>query len=338
MASTTMATVAPQTSLPQSPPASPFKNLRAAPCTQKKTAKLWDQYEKEAVENARRRETTHGAPTSQRYFASDIRNDHFKSPSLTIATSAKISFDFNFADAAISPPPLRTVAKCRSCRQPTMYASSDCERCNTTMTRSPPTGVITPPLSPSSRNFAWTDVPQRHRESTSDESSTSNSASSERTLLCPPPTLRVDLPVRQSSLHPPRSPDFNNAELDRGRKGSLTDPNEPFLRHQIAHQRAFARSPCSNPTSPTFPPASRPHTSHSYSPAYTFGHVNVHPMPLNTRHIGTSTAELSARPHTSATLSPASRPSIVQHNTSSAWDDWNSDDEEEQIRLVGWIG
>ncbi|KAF2823428.1 hypothetical protein CC86DRAFT_396210 [Ophiobolus disseminans] len=147
MASTTL-TFAPHQPSPLARTISPFKDPRTPPSTPGKTAKLWDEYERRAVENVMKREGGFSASQLQRSSASDIPRT-----SATLIASARSSFDFKFRSRATSSSPSHT-AICKTCKQPITYASGICKSCKKTVILSATSGESTPPLSPAARNFA----------------------------------------------------------------------------------------------------------------------------------------------------------------------------------------
>jgi hypothetical protein len=168
--------------------------------------------------------------------------------------------------------------------------------------------------------------------------------------FCPLPTQLFDPPIRLSSLRPPLGKE--PAQPARSRNVSLTDPNEPFLRIQIA-PTASSRS-ASIPSTPTYPPTTTtPSTTQSRSSTRPSSISNIiAPLSPVAVHIPTHpyARHNSATPSDMSTLIPCasitttSRPSVgstaysVNHTTS-AWDDWDSDEEGEKAGLVGyWRG
>ncbi|KAF1842336.1 uncharacterized protein K460DRAFT_370307 [Cucurbitaria berberidis CBS 394.84] len=331
-------TFAPHQSSPLARTMSPFKDARQPPpCTPAKTAKLWDEYEKRALENARERDSLTQVQYAQRSSGPDMAKG-YEPNSAPTTTTTRSSFDFKFRRVRAATPST-TVSICKTCKQPITYASGICERCMKKIILPAPTGETTPPLSPSSRNFASVDLEQLHKTSTLEDNNMPTSTSPKRMSFCPLPTQLVDPPIRLSSLRPPPIMQGTCVEPNRSRKASLTDPNEPFLRLQVAHQ-SYQPQSYSHPTTPTYsnipttPPSTRPSSL-----------ANIASIPTSTypydRKTSVTPSELSALyPYASnTTTSPPSlcRVSDAQQNTTSAWDDWDSDDEE-KVRLVGWIG
>lgn len=319
---------------------SPFKDPRTPPSTPGTTAQLWDEYEKRAVENARRRErSSHTTMSPQRSSASDVNRS-----SATVIASARSSFDFKFRSRATTSPST-TVAICKTCKQPIAYASGICEPCKKTIILSSASGEATPPLSPQARNFATADLQELHRILSKEQSKSPKVASSKRRSFCPMPTQTqmLDPPIRLSSLRPPPGQE-PVPEPTRTRKTSLTDPNEPFLRLQVAPTTYQPRTG-SHPTSPSYPPTTPPSRSQSrtsstrpsslnnttspFSPAV---HIPTHPY---TRHNSVTPSELSSLyPYTSRSASINTNSVGYQGHATSAWDDWDSD-EEDKAGLVG---
>ncbi|CAO2657435.1 Nn.00g035610.m01.CDS01 [Neocucurbitaria sp. VM-36] len=336
-------TFAPHQPSPLARTISPFKDPRPPPpCTPAKTAKLWDEYEKRALENARRRDGSTQVPYPQRTSTSDIaRGDESNSAPAT--TMSRTSFDFRFRRARAATPST-TVAICKTCKQPITYASGICERCMKKIILPAPTGETTPPLSPAARNFASTDLLQLHRNSSLEEMTMPTSTSPKQKSFCPLPIQLIDPPIRLSSLRPPplTQPDAS-LEPNRSRKTSLTDPNEPFLRLQIT-QQTYTPPSYSHPTTPTYsnlpttPPSTRPSSLANVASLPATTSTSTYPYDRKT---SVTPSEFSALyPYASTTTtSPPSlcRVSDAQQGPTSAWDDWDSDDEE-KVRLVGWIG
>jgi hypothetical protein len=316
----------------------PFKDPRTPPSTPGKTAELWDEYERRAVENARRRECSSQALSPPRSSASDLPRT-----SASVIASARSSFDFKFRSRATASFST-TVAICKTCKKPIPYASGICEPCKKTIILSPTSGEPAPPLTQSARNFASADLQELHRKLSQVESTNPKATSPKRKSFCPMPTQMLDPPIRLSSLRPPPGQEVH-IEPSRTRKTSLTDPNEPFLRLQIAPTTYMPRGAgVSHPTSPTYPPTTPPSTSHSrtstrpsslgntVSPLSPAVHIPTHAYP---RHNSATPSELSSLyPYTSRSASINTTGYGLQQATS-AWDDWDSDDDGEKAGLVG---
>ncbi|EAT91716.2 hypothetical protein SNOG_00221 [Parastagonospora nodorum SN15] len=173
-------TFAPHQPSPLSRTPSLFKDPRTPPTTPGKTAKIWDEYEKQAVENARRREGQSRGSQPQRASASDIPRS-----SATVIASARSSFDFKFK-SRLSASSSSTVAICKSCKQPITYASGICELCKKSVVLSP-SGEATPPLSPLSRKLP---------------SGITNISANDTTIHIAFPRLNSATPSELSSLYP----------------------------------------------------------------------------------------------------------------------------------------
>ncbi|KAF9699014.1 hypothetical protein EKO04_002896 [Ascochyta lentis] len=322
---------------PLSRKASPFKDPRPPPCTPAKTAKAWDEYEKQARQNARNRDRASQSSQPQRNSAlSDIGKG-----SRSSSSTARSSYDFKFRNVPIATS--TAVATCKSCKQSITYASGICESCKKTIVLPSPTGESTPPLSPAARNFASTDLHMLEKKTSLEEPSSRPPNSKRRGF---PPALELTKPpIRFDSLRPPpNSQDL--MEANRSRKASLTDPNEPFLRLQYAH--SYAPYTYSIPTTPTYAPTSPPSSipSRVSTRPSSFAQM-ASPLTQNaaipsyTRHNSATPSELSQLHHyTSVSMVPTSPPSLHRvsnalQNTTSAWDDWDSDGEE-KVRLVGY--
>lgn len=317
--------------------ASPFKDPRPAPCTPAKTARAWDEYEKQARQNAKRRDRASQASQPKRDSAASDAGKGSRSSSST----ARSSYDFKFRNVSIATS---AVATCKSCMQPITYSSGICERCKRTIILASPTGESTPPLTPSARNFASTDLHLLEKH-TSLEDSRSQSSNLPKRRGNLPNLQFTNPPIRLDSLRPPPEvKDF--VEPNRSRKASLTDPNEPFLRLQYAHQ--YAPNTYSIPSTPTYPPTSPPSTVPSRvstrpsSFAQMTSPLTQHAvLPSFVRQNSGTPSELSHLQHYApvpvGSTSPPSLHNVnsALQNTTSAWDDWDSDGEE-KVRLVGY--
>ncbi|KAF2735171.1 hypothetical protein EJ04DRAFT_221240 [Polyplosphaeria fusca] len=336
---------------------SSFKFPRVPPpCTPRNTAKLWDEYEKRALENAKRRNNSAPLPTphSSRFSGGpvlEVMKSYNPYPSSKTSTSspatgtARPQFDFDFQRPGTST----TVAICKTCKQAITSASGFCEKCKRTIIIPPP-GETTPPLSPLSREFGPFDIsePQdlpksrsRPRARTATSSSTSPKRRSKSSR--PPSHELMELPPRLSSLKTPSSPSVLDMashfpEPPTSRKGSLTDPYEPFLRHQIS------RKPVAN-APPTPPSTSHSQASFMRTRSNSLANVTTPPLyevsSLSSRHGSVASSEASNSYAygwgPTAPPSSASRASYGLQNTTSAWDEWDSD--EEKAGLVGyWRG
>jgi|SRR5690242_293123 len=318
--------------------ASPFKDPRPAPCTPAKTARAWDEYEKQARQNARRRDRASQASHPQRNSAasSDVGRG-----SRSSSSTARSSYDFKFRNVSI---PTSAVATCKSCKQPITYTSGICERCKKTIILPSTASESTLPLSLSARNFASTDLHLLEKHTSQEEAETQTSTLPERKGY--PPALQfTNPPIRLDSLRPPPNTQ-DLVEVSRSRKASLTDPNEPFLRLQYAHQ--YAPNSYSIPSTPTFPPTSPPSTipSRVSTRPSSFAQMTSPltqnaTMPSFVRQSSATPSEMSHLHHYVPIPLGASSPPALHHvnsalqNTTSAWDDWDSD-EEEKVRLVGY--
>ncbi|KAF2109261.1 hypothetical protein BDV96DRAFT_615927 [Lophiotrema nucula] len=342
-------TFAPHESSPLARATSPFKDPRTPPpCTPRKAANIWDEYERRALENAKRRDTTLAssplpAPHSSR-FSSGTVLDIIKrcDPQVSPRVPALIPSSSSAAGSPQLDMEFSTVAICKTCKQAITSASGICEKCKKTIVIPPP-GEATPPLSPSCRNFGTTDLPKLGKKSASGRSTPTSVSLKRRSKRSSSDNHNNDPPIRLSSLKPPPPIDtsFATSEPARSRKSSLSDPNEPFLRLQIARKpipvpRAF-------PSSPTTPPStSHSRTSrHSTRPS-SLANITTPPQCTkyanSSRHVSATPSELSTLyPYrTSSTATPPSvgSASYSLQNTTSAWDDWESD-EEEKAGLVG---
>ncbi|KAF1838723.1 hypothetical protein BDW02DRAFT_336128 [Decorospora gaudefroyi] len=338
MATSVSSLFTPHQSSPLARTTSPFKDPRPPPCTPARTAKLWDHYERRAIEKARRRDKAGQTPQHQRSSASDIGKERKSSDGATVRSS----FDFKFRRAHAATPST-TVATCKTCQQPITYNAGVCERCTRTIILTSPTGETTPPLSPSARNFGSTDLQQLHKNSSREDVTVPQSKSPKRKSFCPIPSQIMDPPIRLSSLRPP-PPQEPIQEPTRSRKTSLTDPNEPFLRLQITHQpHASPSRPTSHPTTPDYTPTTPPSATHSRSSTRPSSLANIALLPASAyaySRSNNSGTPSYASPSTVTTSPPSlCRVSYALQNTTSAWDDWDSDDDDaDKVGLVGWVG
>jgi hypothetical protein len=331
-----------QPSSPVTRTISPFKHPRPPPSMPGQTANVWNKYERRAVENVRRREGCLQSLQSQRCSASTI-------PRTSTATtaSAQPSFDFKFRGRQKASSSTASTF-CKTCQQLITYTSGICEPCKKTIIMSSSTGATAPQSKPSAQTIPSQPNQDPYTLSLREEVISPKATSPKRRHFCPLPTQLIDPPIRLSSLRPP--PTQNSVlELNRGRKTSLTDPNEPFLRLQIAQTRNSHSS--SHPTSPTYPPTTPPSTSRSRSStrpaslATTVAalspvavHIPTHPY---ARHNSVTPSELSTL-YPCASATTTSRPSVSStaygvNQTASVWDDWDSDEEEEKAGLVGYL-
>ncbi|ORY19885.1 hypothetical protein BCR34DRAFT_471435 [Clohesyomyces aquaticus] len=151
---TPSSTFAPHQPSPLARAISPCKDPRTPPCTPWNTAKLWDEYERRAVANAKRRDnrcsdTSYDSNSSSRIPAQRRNKSSVASP----------QFDFGFQTAIhparrLDPATSTTVAICKTCKRSIPSVSGICERCKKTIVLSANPGELTPPLAHSRRNFA----------------------------------------------------------------------------------------------------------------------------------------------------------------------------------------
>ncbi|KAF2192659.1 hypothetical protein K469DRAFT_746035 [Zopfia rhizophila CBS 207.26] len=354
-------TFAPHQSSPLARATFPLKDPKTPPCTPRNTARLWDEYEKRAIENAKRRETTFSStplrvPESQRFSSGTVLDiiksyDPYSSPRAPVSSpvssiAASPQFDFGFSNSSHQKSisdliSSTTVAICKTCKQSIPSASGICGKCKRTIVLDSKSGETTPPLNPSCRNFASTDLLKLHKESASG-TTTPTSSSPKRKSQRPTSNQLNELPIHLSSLDPlpPLNPPCST-ENPRSRNPSLTDPNEPFLRLQITRKPV----PRTHPSSPTTPPStSHSHTSSPHTRPSSLVNITTPPQDTDySRHVSATPSELSILyPYISgATTTPpgVSRANYNLQNTMSAWDDWDSDEEEEKVRLVDyWRG
>ncbi|KAL5388894.1 hypothetical protein PMIN03_003942 [Paraphaeosphaeria minitans] len=359
-------TFTPQHSSPLARTISPFKDPRTPPCTPGNTAQLWDEYERRAVEDAKRRETT---PRSARRQAQAshlssgtvynfIRSHDTHSSPRPSSTkkSPQLGFDFPTRQHPQLPTEPTTVAICKTCKGPIRSTLGICEGCKKTIVLSSPAGQATPPLTPTTPAFPASDL-LRSAKPTSPGTTSPTSTSPRRRAhrssasasASTPHTF--DPPIRLSSLRPPPTLQTTprsslDAALSRPRKASLPDAAD---RHHLTRKPI----PTPGPTSPMTPPS----TSHSR----TFSHPSPSPWatarPCSLANITTppTTAgayySASARhssvsgaaPSELASLPSTSPPSVCRasyslQNTMSAWEESDSEDEEKRGLVKYWRG
>ncbi|KAF2709480.1 hypothetical protein K504DRAFT_502207 [Pleomassaria siparia CBS 279.74] len=339
---------------------SPFRDLRTPSYTPRNTtAKLWDECEKRALEDERRRDITcRSSPQARhsQHFSSnavlDIVKGYDPQPTPRIPSTSPSptpQFEFGFSASFLSrikldAPFPSTVAICKTCKGSIMSTSGVCKKCKrTTIILTPTCGESTPPLSPSCRNFGSTDLPKLHKESASG-ATTPTSPSPKRKTHRPRSIQLVDPPVRLSSLRPLRTP---CSEALRPRKASLTDPNGPFTRLHVSRKPVVASGSPTRPPSPTTPPPTlQSHSSHARTRPSSLANITTPPQYASyPQHTSTSPSDLSTlSPYFSSssttTTSPRSvyRASCRLQNTTSAWDEWDSDEEEKAGLVKYWRG
>ncbi|KNG47369.1 hypothetical protein DDE82_000851 [Stemphylium lycopersici] len=331
-------TVAPP--LPTSPigrTASPFMNPRSPPCTPTKTAELWDEYEKLALEKERERDETAQSYRTQTASALEANRPREYRDSST----SRSSFDFRFRRAHATTLST-TVSVCKTCQHHIIYSSGICERCIKTIVFPSATGETTPPLSPAARNFGVADLPELRKTSPKEDVIMPTSTSPKRASYCPLPSHLVDTSSRVSSVHSSLDQEITSAPMHR-RKTSLTDPNEPFLRLHTAQQPYTARSPLN---SPPMTPTSPPWTTQSQCSTRRSSLANVTMLPKPSYpHARNDSGTLSEFDTIYQTVSTTTTPPASLHrfgyplqNQTSAWDDWDSDEEAEKAGISSWMG
>lgn len=298
-----------QHSSPLARTTSPFKHPRPAPCTPGNTAQIWDEYERRAVENARRRDTTWSTSrrqTQQSRYSSgtvlDIIKSYDSHPSPNVSyRRASPHFDFGFPthQDSQSIPDSTTVVTCKTCGKPITSTLGVCQTCTKTIVLSAPGPVPPPPPPPSSPSALFQD----------------ETAPTFKQPTSPPPSPSSPsfLPMRFSSLPPPPT-----LPPSRARKSSL--PHIQITRKPIP-------SLSSHP-SPTTPPS----TSHSTRPT-SLANITTPPY----RQVSATSSELFQAWPCGETASPSSVRASYQHQTVSAWEDSDSEDEEKGL-VKYWRG
>jgi hypothetical protein len=255
--------------------------------------------------------------------------------------SSRSSFDFRFRRAHAATPST-TVSVCKTCQHPIIYASGICERCIKTIVFPSAAGETTPPLSPAARNFGVTDLQELHRTSSKEDVIIPTSTSPKRASYCPLPSHLVDTSSRVSSVHSSLDQEVTSAPMRR-RKTSLTDPNEPFLRLHTAQLPYTLRSPLNSPPmTPTTPPWTT--QSQCSTRRSSLANVTMLPKPCYP-HARNDSGTLSEFGTIYQTVSTTTTPPASLHrfgyplqNQTSAWDDWDSDEEAEKAGISSWMG
>ncbi|EOA81432.1 uncharacterized protein SETTUDRAFT_35269 [Exserohilum turcica Et28A] len=296
---------------------SPFKSHRP-PGVPSRTAELWDEYEKQAIEKAKEREDA--VPKPQAHFAPHLETSQIREQ--RDGSTARSSFDFRFRRA---------------------HAAAAAAAASSTTNN---TGDTTPPLSPIVHSFTSKDLQELHRSPTREEAIIPTASSPRRTSFCRLPPHLTDHSNRSAAMQLP-------VPL-RVRTKSLVDPNEPALRLQITQQSFATLSHLNSP--PMTPTSSPPWASQSSSSSTTCSTrrssattSNLLPKPryLHTRNDSGTPSEFSAMYQTvsTATTPPASvhRFGYPLQNTMSAWDDWDSDEDDDDDAadrpgLTAWMG
>ncbi|KAH7126814.1 hypothetical protein B0J11DRAFT_567581 [Dendryphion nanum] len=333
--------------------------------TSENTAHHWDEYEKRAKDNAKKREMKissedHDSHAAQSVLNGNVLDDIIKSygpmsspgtPHFTSSSSTSPKWDFSFHKASQrkinSEPSPTTVAICKSCHESINSARGICEKCVRTIRFNGKNEMTTPPASPIQKNFTFTELPKLRKNSMSEETSPTSSP------RCRPhrsPTHQlIDPPIRLSSLQSmanKQQPSPSHSQPLAPRKHSLAEPGELSIRLHATRKcipTPTARTQPSSPTTP--PPTSYPHTpTHSSNPCTRRSSLaNVTTPPCYIRHDSATPSELSTLfPYMSNSTTPPSvgQASNALQTTTSAWDEWDSDGEgEEKIGLVGyWRG
>lgn len=353
----------PQHSSPLARTTSPFQEPRPAPCTPGNTAQIWDEYERRAVENVRRRDTawsTSRRQTQQSRFSSgtvlDIIKSYDSHPSKISLMKGSPQFDFGFPTqqfSRLSIAKSTTLATCKTCKEPITSALGICEACKKTIIISA-RGEATPPSTPTAKSFT-SNMLSAVQNASPPRSTASTSASPKRKPHRSASAQLVDPPIRLSSLRPPPSSQntpHTSAEASRSRKSSLPGSLDITPRLHISRKPvpAPAPAPTSHPPTPTTPPS----TSHSQPPTteprpsslatLTTPPTIATPVHRSTRHTSATPSELSTLypylTNSTPTTSPPSvcRASYQLQNTMSAWEDSDSEDEEKVGLVKYWRG
>ena len=356
---------------------SPFKNPRSPPNTPgSATARIWDEYEKRAVENARkrdnaarnsRRQTQQSSRLSSGTVLDIIKSyDPQSSPRIPCPSPSIVNgspqFDFEFSPLRSNITNITdttTVATCKTCKQPVTSALGMCKRCKQTIVLTSRPKESTSGSVPSLNDHGSPNHPQ-----SKNDSSFQNNLSSPRT----PPgsashrsseTQPTDFPIRLSSLRPPppvQGTPRSSTDAPHLRQPSITDPSDPFLRLQHSRKH-LPRLPSAHASTPTTPPStSRSHMSAPRTRPISLANVTTPPTTATTaittntastatsyettRHTSTTPSEFSGLcPCVTSSSTATSLPSVCHasyqlQNTTSAWDDWDSEDEKEKLGLV----
>ncbi|CAI6335863.1 unnamed protein product [Periconia digitata] len=295
-------------------------------------------------------------------------------PSPPVAASPQLESGFN----AHSQPPAHLVSGvdeplCKTCKTPMTTVFGDCETCKNITSTIPSlfaadsafpttisTAAPTTTVSTTTNNTANTDLTSRNLRLL--ETAKSPEGKPRRPSM---PSLHLsDLPIRLSPLRSPlrlptspRSPE----EAARPRKSSLRSSQHNAF-PCIEDAGNPGHFPAAHPSAPSTPPsASRGvaaglsyHTPLN-SPPYSLAHVRNPSEPLPTygyasyRHMSITSTESSTlfsgvtqsptTPTTTASTRRESQASVGLQRMISAWDDWDSDGEEEKAGLVKyWRG
>ncbi|OAG10558.1 uncharacterized protein CC84DRAFT_1237402 [Paraphaeosphaeria sporulosa] len=359
----TITTFTPQHSSPLARTISPFKDPRPPPCAPGNTAQIWDEYERRAVENAKRRDTTpslarrqaQGSRLSSGTVYDIIRSYDPHSSPRTPSIKGCPQFDFGFPTRQHPqlPAEATTVAICKTCKGPIRSTLGICEACKKTIVLSSPAGQATPPLTPTTPAFPAPDLP-RSAKPTSPRTTSPAAASPKRrthrssasaSALIP---HTFDPPIRLSSLRPPPALQTTprsslDAALSRPRKASLPDAAD---RHHLPRKPL----PTAGPTSPITPPSTSHSRTSSISPwatARPCSLANITTPPSTAGAYYSSSARHSsvsgAAPSELASLPSTSPPSVCRasyslQNTMSAWEESDSEDEEKRGLVKYWRG
>ncbi|KAF1974332.1 hypothetical protein BU23DRAFT_115166 [Bimuria novae-zelandiae CBS 107.79] len=353
-------TFTPQHPSPLARTTSPFKNPRTAPSTPGNTEHVWDEYEKRAVENARRRDTmwsTSRRQTQQSRFSSATVLDIIKSydpHSSPRVPSIKDSprFDFGFPTQQRPQLPVTestTVAICKTCKGSITSTLGICEACKKTIVLSSP-AQATPPLTPTTQSFTLADPTQKGETSPANKDMRTSTSPKRRSRRISSAQL-VDPPIRLSSLRPPppsQSTPRLSAETSRPRNASLPGSFETLKRLPISRKPVPLYA--SVPATPTTPPSTA-HSYHSATRTRPCSLANITTPPVtetssyrSTRHNSATPSELSTLfPYLSSSTTTTSPPSVYRasyqlQNTMSAWEDSDSEDEEKVGLVKYWRG
>ncbi|KAF2747459.1 hypothetical protein M011DRAFT_477107 [Sporormia fimetaria CBS 119925] len=332
----------------------------ASPLTPtRRTARLWDEYERRAVESARRRETSSTTVTqntsSQRLSNGTVFEIIRSYDPGSTTSSPRPDLDVSPAHRKLSARP-RTVAICKSCDEAIKSSTGVCEQCMKTIIL-PPSGESTPLLSTSCRNFGSTDLPKLHRQTASGSSTPTSSSFNQRAQRLSSTdfvTRLTSLPQDTTSgapstaIYPPRK----SSRRTDSRNTSLNDLNDSLPRLHISRKPVpgSISVPSTRPSSPISPPCksakavrpssatstppSRPHNRHQR--AYT-RHPSITPSDLAVYpYLSPCSSSTAFGTSTPTSRCSVSRPSDVVPNMTSAWDDWDSE-EGEKVRLVGYF-
>ncbi len=276
--------------------------------TAAKTAQLWDEYERIALENERRRNRTTKTLAPRHKLSFDL-SESYGSHRRTTKKSSRSDSDTNFKGLRMASSS-KSLVSCRNCKQIIPFTSQTCQGCQRS------------------------DLPRARREDTP-ISGPPATAPAVTAPSKPQEEPSRSTPIEQASHHVstsrPQTGQQTPTESSRSRKPSLIDPNEAFLRIQMTSPQTYnATHFQTHATSPSITSASSLHPSAPYSRGSTrpSSFANRYSYHRNNSATPSEMSTLYTCALTQAT-SPLSLSSVdyALQNIKSAWDDWDSEDE-----------